>query len=102
MGQNVNRAQHELLSGLGVTTQPEIKPVVRNQSSLPEGVTMLLSHTFETSGNSLALFQVEKAGDISFRVTTRFEDGTLVRNDYDKWDLARKLMGRKPKEETNG
>ena len=72
---------------------------------LPQGVTEVFTHTYETSGNSMSLFRVECDGEVTYRVTTVFNDGdekVIVRDDYTASQIARKLMGRRPKEESNG
>ena len=104
MGQEFERAQQVLMSDLGSSQQaPELKPIIRKQqSTLPKGVERIFTHKFETSGNSLAVFRMEKGDTVTYRVTTVFSDGTIVRDDLQKWELARKLMGRKPKEASNG
>lgn len=104
MGQQFEQAQQVLMSDLGSPQQtPEIKTINRKQkSTLPKGVERIFTHKFETSGNSVAVFRIEKDDTVTYRVTTVFSDGTIVRDDLQKWELARKLMGRKPKETTNG
>lgn len=101
MGQHVDRASQQLLAGLTNEPTPVLKTINRKQK-LPEGVEKVFSHKFESSGNSLALFRIEKDGIVTYRVTTVFSDGTIVREELQKWELARKLMGRKPREESNG
>lgn len=104
MGQEMNRARQVLMSDLGNPQQaPELKPIIRKQqSTLPKGVERIFTHKFETSGNSIALYRIEKDNTVAYRVTTVFSDGTIVRDDLDKWELARKLMGKRPKESTDG
>ena len=97
MGRKLDSAHNEL--GTGRKLQG-VKPSV---SSLPKGVTRMFSHKFDTSGNSLALYMIEEGGKVTFRVTTAFADDnkTIVRDDFEPWELARKLMGRKPKQEVS-
>ena len=101
MGQKLDQAHAELENGNAV---PNSQPVATSQPALPEGVERTFCHKFETSGNQTALFTINnKDGSTSFRVTTMFNDGTIVRNDYSAWEFARKIMGKRPKEEdTNG
>ena len=104
MGQSMDQARQVLMSDLGSTQQaPQPKPIIRKQTGLPKGVERIFTHKFDTSGNSLALYRIEGSdGTVTYRVTTKFADGTLVRDDLQKWELARKFKGKKPKGESNG
>lgn len=97
MGRKLDSAHNELMAGR------KLQGVKPSTSSLPKGVTRMISHKFDTSGNSLALYMIEQDGKVTFRVTTVFDGDTktIVRDDYEPWELARKLMGRKPKQEVS-